>query len=58
VTYVVDYQIGSSYSGTIEVVADDGAETDHIIAIAKRQLFRRSGGHPPPHYVQIFKVRP
>ena len=55
-TYTIDYQVGT-YSGSIEVSVDDDANTDEVIAIAKRMLWRKSGGHPPSHYAQSFKVR-
>lgn len=55
-TYTVDYQVGT-YSGSIEISVDDGDDTEQIIAVAKRTLWRKSGGHPPPHYAQIFRVR-
>lgn len=44
--YTVSYQIGT-YSGTVEVTADENAENDQIIAKAKRILRQRAGGSLP-----------
>lgn len=55
VTYTVQYDIGT-YSGTIRVVADENADSDHVLALAKRSLVRRAGPLPMGLYYQSFKI--
>lgn len=51
-TYTVKYQVGT-YSGTIEIWAEEDADHDYIIAKAKRILYKN--GHPGMVY-ESFKV--
>lgn len=44
--HTVSYQIGT-YSGTIEVTSGTDAETDEVLAKAKRLLRQRSGDTLP-----------
>lgn len=41
--WTVDYQVGT-YSGVIAVMADEDSDTEHVVALAKRRLYR--DGHP------------
>ncbi len=52
VRYTVRYQV-ATYSGTVAVFADEDAETDTIIALAKRELARNA---PLPFGCQSFHV--
>lgn len=45
-TWIVDYSVGT-YSGTVEVRASVDADRDHVIALARQQLRRRSDGFLP-----------
>ena len=45
-TFKVQYQI-ATYSGIVLVDCNEGAESEHIIGIAKSQLLRRAGGSFP-----------
>lgn len=51
-TYKVKYQVGT-YSGTVEVWADENEDHDVIIAKAKKKLY--NGVHPGMVY-ESFKV--
>jgi hypothetical protein len=53
-TYTVKYQV-ATYSGTIEVRADDDADSDQIKAMARAKLSRQSPGGLPMGY-QSFKI--
>lgn len=46
--YVVKYQI-ATYSGEIEINADEGDDRDTLIAIAERKLTRIGGTLPIGH---------
>jgi hypothetical protein len=52
---VVTYSL--EYSGTIEVPIEPWWDNETVIAIAKEQLYRQAGGHPPVPYSQSFKVK-
>lgn len=54
-TYQVAYTLGS-YSGRVTVHADPDAEDVEIVAIAKRELYRRAGGAPTGLYYESWKV--
>lgn len=53
VLWRVKYQI-ATYSGTIEVYADDDTDKERVIALAKMKLSRASG--PLPFGYQSFTV--
>lgn len=52
-TYTVKYQV-ATYSGTIEVRADDDADSDQIKAMARAKLSRQSHGLPMGY--ESFKI--
>lgn len=55
VRYTVHYDIGT-YEGDVVVWADEDAESDYVIAKAKRDLFRRSGGRPAGLYSERWRI--
>lgn len=54
-TATVEYQV-ATYSGEVKVTCDENDENDVIIAMAKRQLVRESGGVALPFGYQRFTV--
>jgi hypothetical protein len=52
-TVTVRYQVGT-YKGEVNVNADENAEEAHIIALAKKQLFRN--GTPGPMYYEHYEI--
>lgn len=56
-TYEVRYQVGT-YAGTVHVHADEDADHDHIVALAKREWKRRGGGYPGGPCYESWKVVP
>jgi hypothetical protein len=53
--WTVEYWI-ASYHGEVVVWADGDSEKEHVIAKAKEQLRRQSGGCSLPFGAQSFKV--
>ncbi len=43
VTWTVRYHVGT-YSGTVDVTADENAESDHVKALARKKVERSCGG--------------
>lgn len=52
----VEYDV-ATYSGTIEVGCDENDDDETVVAIAKKQLARKSGGSLPFGYQRFTVVR-
>lgn len=46
VAWTVAYYVGT-YSGEVTVTADENADSEHVIALARREVTRRAGGSLP-----------
>ena len=53
--FVVKYSIGS-YSGRINVFADDSSANEHVFALARRRIRERTGGAALPYGSESFKI--
>jgi hypothetical protein len=51
--FEVEYWV-ADYHGTVRVVAGEDAEREHVVALAKRQIFRH--GPPAPMYYERYEV--